>query len=309
MIILFLGCTWFVQAQLTTVEDFGANPGQLRLHLHIPDTYDNTENMPLVVALHGCSQSIENMAEQSGWNTLADHYNFIVLYPEQRTMNNWSKCFNWFRQKDIDSTHGELASIRQMITYVTQHYNIDTNRIYTYGLSAGAVMSATLLATFPHLFEAGAVFAGAPYKVADNVFQGMKVLVNTPDRNPSEWKAKLPYPDIKPPGLFVYHGQKDNVVDIKNAHELIEQWSAWNEIEAQPSSITTPFDGHQGIIRYDYKNETGDTAIVFLELENVGHELAVDPGQGEKQGGATGPYATDINFFSTYYVALFFNLL
>jgi len=42
---------------------------------------------PLVVVLRGCTQSAETIAEQSGWDKLAEKNNFYVLYPQQKLIN------------------------------------------------------------------------------------------------------------------------------------------------------------------------------------------------------------------------------
>lgn len=258
--------------------------------------------------MHGCSQNAQTIAEESGWNTLADRYHFAVLYPEQNRLNNMSNCFNWFNQKEIDPKKGELASIKNMIDYTIKNYNIDTSSIFSYGVSAGAMMSVSLLAEFPDLFEGGAVMAGGPYKVASNVFQGLSVLLNPPDKQPEEWKSKLPHPDKKAPKLLVYHGKKDNVVDIHNAYELIEQWCAWLNIDPQSYSKEENFDQIKGVNKFVFNSKTNAVSIVFFELENVGHQLSINPGSGKKNGGQKGTYTIDNEFFSTYYVVEFFEL-
>ena len=65
----------------------------------------------MVVVLHGCTQSAAKVAEQSGWNVLADKHGFVVIYPEQKFSNNTSGCFNWFYSKDIDPKSGERFKI------------------------------------------------------------------------------------------------------------------------------------------------------------------------------------------------------
>ena len=69
---------------------------------------------PLVVALHGCTQTAAAM-ESAGWNALADQYQFAVLYPQQRSANNGLLCFTWFTPEDIARGGGEAASIMQMV--------------------------------------------------------------------------------------------------------------------------------------------------------------------------------------------------
>ena len=70
-----------------------------------------TENAPLVIVLHVCTQTAESCVEQSGWNKLAKHNQFYVIYPEQSMQNNLQSCFNWYNQKDQKKDEGEPALV------------------------------------------------------------------------------------------------------------------------------------------------------------------------------------------------------
>jgi poly(3-hydroxybutyrate) depolymerase len=65
---------------LTLVTSFGSNPGALSMYEYVPQNLPS--GRPLVVVLHGCTQSAAAM-ENAGWNKLADQYSFAVLYPQQ----------------------------------------------------------------------------------------------------------------------------------------------------------------------------------------------------------------------------------
>ena len=88
---------------LAEVEDFGSNPGGLRMLNYVPK--DLPESAPLVVVLHGCTQTAGAYDFGTGWSTLADRHGFAMLYPEQRRTNNPLRCFNWFRSEDLSLIH------------------------------------------------------------------------------------------------------------------------------------------------------------------------------------------------------------
>ena len=48
--------------------------------------------------------------------------------------------------------------------------------------------------------------------------------------------------------------------------------------------------------------------MVTYSMSGMGHAIAIDPGSGETQGGNTGSYASDVNFFSSYWSAEFFGI-
>jgi len=56
--------------RLTALDSFGTDPGSLSADIYIPDKFP--KNGPLVVVLHGSTQSAESYDLGSGWSTLAD---------------------------------------------------------------------------------------------------------------------------------------------------------------------------------------------------------------------------------------------
>ena len=84
------------------VNSFGSNPGNLKMYLYKPALLDESKLVSLVVVMHGCLQNAGVVAKQSGWNKLADKYGFLVLYPQQRILNNPMKCFCWYNRNDIE---------------------------------------------------------------------------------------------------------------------------------------------------------------------------------------------------------------
>ena len=100
-------------SRLQEVEDFGTNPGALRMLTYLPD---NLSPRPaLVVVLHGSMQSAANYDRGAGWSTLAERYGFALLMPEQSRRNNLNRSFNWFQRNDTQRGEGEAHSIAQMV--------------------------------------------------------------------------------------------------------------------------------------------------------------------------------------------------
>src|SRR6202034_4261858 len=56
--------------RLRDLADFGANPGALRARLYLPQALGR--NAPLVVVLHGCTQTAAGYDHGAGWSQLAD---------------------------------------------------------------------------------------------------------------------------------------------------------------------------------------------------------------------------------------------
>ena len=301
------------EENLIYIENFGSNPGNLKMFNYFNKEYNKNEPEPLVVVLHGCSQNANDVAELTGWNKLAELNNFIVLYPQQKFSNNSNLCFNWFKSKDIDKGKGECESIYQMIKYVTENYNIAQNKIYITGLSAGAAMSMALLATHPETFSAGAIFAGTAYRIANNPVTAMNVMFGNRNISNFELAHKVVMQNVeykgKYPKLIIYQGLNDLIVNHKNADFIISQWSTICKMDTVPDKIETNFKNIKDITRFEYLNSDSVTNIIYYEIKDLGHRLLIKPGKNEDEGGKTGMFGLDIGFHSTYQTALDFGLI
>lgn len=302
VLIIFLFIA-FASFSMEEIESFGRNDGNLKMFIHVPSNVSKKSDV--VIVLHGCNQTAKEVASQSGWNELSDKLGFIVIYPQQRVVNNSSKCFNWFLTKDTSFENGELSSIINMLDFTVLIYSLESPREYIYGLSAGAAMATTILATYPKRFQAGASLAGGPVGYADNGIKAFKMMNNPPDFSISEWGSYLPKVKVDQlPLLIVVHGKEDRVVDFSNCNQLKKQWLSClngSEVVVAESTIGT-------IKRSEYKSEES-TSVITYEIPGLGHKLPVNPGMSEEQGGEEGRYAKDVDFFSTYYIAKDFGLI
>ena len=121
-------CAMMSHAQISPVSNFGSDPGNLNMFTYIPSGVP--ANAPLVLVLHGCTQTASSYASESDWNRLADQYKFYVIYAEQSTSNNFSRCFNWFESGDARRGLGEAASLKSMVDYMKSNYSVDNNRFH-----------------------------------------------------------------------------------------------------------------------------------------------------------------------------------
>ena len=74
--------------------------------LYVPSTFTG-EALPLVVMLHGCTQSPDDFAAGTRMNELAEEFGFFVAYPGQTQAANMQKCWNWFNAADQQRDQGE----------------------------------------------------------------------------------------------------------------------------------------------------------------------------------------------------------
>ncbi len=304
----------FAQKDLKECKYFGSNPGNLAMFMYAPAVLkDSCHKKPLIVALHGCSQNAEAIAKQSGWNMLSEKYGFYVLYPQQKFSNNPSECFDWFRKNDILKDKGEVCSIKNMIEFICDSLPVDTEHIFVYGLSAGAVMAVSIMADYPYMIKAGAILAGGPFNSEMNAVKGMTGMMAPPDKSPLEWSNMVRRQNVtytgKYPEMIIYHGQNDPVVNFRNSKALIDQWTYLHKTDTIPDIIENSFQNNKYITKITYLQKDSVAAVIFYNIANLGHRLMVDPGTGETQGGSTGLFAVDKDFFSTYWILLDFGII
>ncbi|GAA2787908.1 extracellular catalytic domain type 1 short-chain-length polyhydroxyalkanoate depolymerase [Saccharopolyspora taberi] len=283
------------------------NPGGLSMYVYRPA--DLPEKAPVVVALHGCTQSAQDYADHSGLDKFADQNKFLLVFAEQSTTNNPNRCFNWFQPGDISRDQGEAASIRNMVDHAVATLGGDGNRVHVTGLSAGGAMTAAMLATYPDVFKSGAIMAGLPYKCATTMAEAFTCMNPGSDRTPAQWAelARSGNPSWTGPWprVAIWHGTSDTTVVPSNADELRDQWTAVHNLSQEPTRTSTlPPNNTQ---HEEYADASGSVAVEVNRVPDIGHGTPVHPGPGPEDCGQTGQYYPD-SICSSYYVTQFFGL-
>jgi poly(hydroxyalkanoate) depolymerase family esterase len=293
------------RSPLVEVTGFGNNPGDLRMFQFVPG---NLQPAPaLVVVLHGCGQTAAGYDLGAGWSTLAKHYGFALLMPEQQPSNNANGCFNWFNPEDTARDSGEACSIRQMIARMVGDIGIDKHRIFVTGLSAGGAMTSVMLATYPELFAGGAIIAGLPFGVATNVREALNGMFQSPSRPAGELgdlvrnasSHKGPWPK-----LSVWHGSADRTVNPANANEIVKQWLDVHHLPSAPMSEAT-VDGYP---RQIWWNADGETTVESYTITDMAHGTPLGIGDNDERYGAQGAFLIEAGISSSYHIANFFGL-
>jgi poly(hydroxyalkanoate) depolymerase family esterase len=291
--------------RLQPLVDFGNNPGNLAALIYVPDGLPR--NAPLVVVLHGCTQTATGYDRASGWSELADRHGFALLYPEQKRSNNPNGCFNWFEAQDTARGRGEALSIRNMIAAVQDALATDPSRTFVTGLSAGGAMAATMLATYPELFAGGAIIAGLPHGVATGMVeafdrmrghglpdvQGLQRLVRQASDHQGPW-----------PTVSVWHGDADCTVSPGNAEALLAQWRGVHGLNDAPTSI----DEVDGAVHRVWTGPDGQTRLEAFIVPGMGHGTPIKTA-GAGASGVAAPFMLDVGISSTWRIGQAWELL
>ncbi|MFL5358251.1 PHB depolymerase family esterase, partial [Archangium sp.] len=297
-----------VQSPLTQVTSFGTNPGNLKMWKYVPAGIP--ANAPLVVAMHGCTQTADAYTN-TGWNALADQLKFYVVYPETQSSNNQNSCFNWFEPGDIARGQGEALSIKQMVDKMKTDHSIDASRVFVTGLSAGAAMTHVMAAAYPDVFAGAAIMAGIPYKCALTMNDAFSCMSPGTDKTPQAWgdlvRGAFSGYTGSYPKISIWHGTSDYTVKNTNQQEALEQWTNVHGID-QTADVSDTVAGYPHKV---YKNAAGTALVETYAITGMGHGTAIDPATrfpGGAACGTAGAYVLDTDICSTWYVAKFFGL-
>ncbi|MFS8978230.1 PHB depolymerase family esterase [Cupriavidus necator] len=298
---------------LIEVTGFGSNPGNLKMFKYLPANLGASR--PLVVALHGCKQQASDYDDEPDWIKFADKHRFALLLPEQQLVNNSSKCFNWFLPGHNERDKGEALSIKQMFDKIKTDANIDPQKVYVTGLSAGGGMTAVMLAAYPELFAGGAIIAGIPYKCAKDATEALNQcgvslsgqLAPIKNLTPPQWGSLVrnasghngPFPRVS-----IWQGTSDITVNPQDQKELVDQWANVLGIDQIPDTEGT-INGHAHKL---YKDNNGKALVETVLINGMGHGTPIDPGNADSQCGKAAPFILSVGVCSSFYIVKFWGL-
>ena len=200
-------------------KSFSNEAGSRAYKLYIPSRYHG-EPRPLIVMLHGCTQSPDDFAAGTRMNFGAEEHACLVVYPEQAVAANSSKCWNWFQSRDQKRGQGEPSLIAGITRQVMTDYKIDPRRIYIAGLSAGGAAAAVVGEAYPDLYAAVGVHSGLACGVARDLPSAFAAMrgehsLREPKSSgqPGEYRLNLP--------TIVFHGDRDATVHPRNGAEVV----------------------------------------------------------------------------------------
>ena len=245
-------------------RSFTSPAGLLAYKVYVPAGYasNTARRYPLVVMLHGCTQSPDDFATGTRMNVLAEQQGFLVAYPAQSANANGSKCWNWFRPQDQVRGKGEPALIAGMTAQLASEYRIDQARIYVAGLSAGAAMAVVLGRTYPEVFAAVGVHSGLPYRAAHDVGSAFAAMKGSAARTTT---ADTLVPTI------VFHGDRDHTVAVANGTAVIAQIGNAGVAVTKSMQESGTAAGGRSYTRTDYSDASGQVVVEDWRVHGGGH--------------------------------------
>jgi poly(hydroxyalkanoate) depolymerase family esterase len=257
--------------------------------LYVPSSYRG-QPVPLVIMLHGCTQSPEDFATGTRMNEAAEARTLLVAYPEQSAQANQSRCWNWFSPADQQRGRGEPALIAGIVQEVTRGYAVDPGRVYIAGLSAGGAAAAASAAAYPDLFAAVGVHSGLGCGAAHDMPSAFAAM-----RNGAAPGGRLPVPAI------VFHGDQDATVHPSNGEQVLAQARAAASGALRPERQTGRAPGGHAYSRTRYLDASERAVAEQWVVHGGGHAWSGGSAAGT-YADPRGPDATGamLDFFLTH---------
>jgi poly(hydroxyalkanoate) depolymerase family esterase len=294
------------------IPTFGPNPGNLDMFAYSPASAG--DDAPLVLVLHGCTQSAASM-QAGGFEPLADELGFHLVFPQQKSANNPVSCFNWAGEfgdpANLVRGQGENQSIASMVEHMKSTQSIDPDRVFIIGFSAGGGMTSVMLATWPDLFAGGAIASGLPYRCATDVtgaFDCQNMSIH-PERKktPAQWGdlVRNAFPGFTGPRprVFIMHGTMDFIVHSDAGIELVDQWTNVNGVDLVPEDIDMIGIGERA------RHRSGDGTVVVESWRMIGMGHAFPIGQDpERSCGTVAAFFEDRDICGAFRALDFFGV-
>ena len=264
---------------------FSSDAGTRGYRLYIPSTHDDGVAVPLVVMLHGCTQSPEDFAAGTRMNALAEAHGCLIVYPGQTSSANAQKCWNWFSPGDQRRDQGEPALIAGITRQVMRDHMVDPRRVYVAGLSAGGAAAAIMGVAYPDLYAAVGVHSGLACGSARDIpsaFAAMRQGALAPH---AAAKAGDRGQRIIP--TIVFHADRDTTVHPRNGDQVIAQSAAAGALRTEARRGQVP--GGHAFTRTVHADAAGQPLLEQWVVHGGGHAWS----GGSAAGSYTDPRGPD----------------
>ncbi|MFT7642469.1 MAG: polyhydroxybutyrate depolymerase [Pirellulaceae bacterium] len=261
--------------------------GRGAVPLHIPSTYDAAEPLPLIVALHGYSQTNTSVNNYFDLSEQIEENRFLYLFPSGnidgsgRTFwNATDACCNFF-----GSATNDAAYLKDLVEAVSEEYAVDAESVHFMGLSNGGFMSHRMALEHADIVASIISSAGAPY-LDTNVF-----------------------PPSEAVHVVQVHGTADATIGFDGgciggtcypgAEQTASIWSNYNGLNTNRTQVGDPFDLDVNVAGdeatryvYDEGNQAG-IAVELWELAGSGHVPSYHTGAESAAQNRLAPRAVD----------------
>lgn len=257
MICMLIGCL-LTQAGLCDTREgtLVCDEATRTYRIHVPKSFDGSQYVPLVLMLHGYSDSAVYMENQTGMNTLSDQYGFITVYPDGLpTGTGHNRQWTWGDYEVGSGDVNDASFVPALIGKLIEEFPINLSEIYAVGWSNGAFFTHHLGARMSDKFAAIAPCGG--------LLQAGDLIPGSP-----------------PVSVIIFNADNDSAVPYggypeygyPSAEDGAALWAQQNNCDMTPQTIR---DDNR-ISAWQYLAPGGDGDVAFYMLKGQGHRYAND---------------------------------
>jgi len=249
-------------------RSFTCSAGTRSYKLYIPA---NMSGIPhgLMVMLHGCTQDPDDFAVGTNMNAVAEAHGLLVAYPAQTASENVLSCWNWFRPGDQVRDAGEPAVIAGLTRAIISEFDLERDRVFVAGFSAGGAMTAVMGETYPDLYAAVGIHSGLAYASANDVMSALAAMRGQKGLEPRA-KPRAPTATARTPRTIVFHGSADNTVHPSTADCIVAAVRAADPSGSSRSERRRLPDG-RSYTRSMVDTAEGTRSLEFWLIDGTGH--------------------------------------
>jgi poly(hydroxyalkanoate) depolymerase family esterase len=266
-------------------RSYACAAGRRSYKLYIPHR-QRAGRRPLLVMLHGGTQGPDDFAAGTRMNALAEEHGFLVAYPSQCKSANPSLCWNWFKPEDQMRGAGEPCIIAGITNEIVSAYDIDPQRVFVAGLSAGGAMAAVMGATYPEIYTAVGVHSGLPYRSATDVASAFAAMRGDPGQQRRQRKPRPTSDHAGRVRTIVFHGDADHIVHPSNAGNIVEAQAKTGD-SVEPAKA--PSSARRTHTRAVTRDKSGTVVVEHWLIHGSGHAWS----GGSADGTYTDPHGPD----------------
>ena len=217
--------------------------------IHVPENYDSTTALPVVLNFHGYGGYATAHAATTGMRATSDSFQFLLVYPQGSLLGTDPHWNNALPGPDNKSDADDLGFTSELLRLLDSAFLIDRERVYACGYSNGGMMSYALGCYLNNEIAAVASISGC---------LGDTSATCAPQH---------------PTATLNIHGTNDDVIAYNGSSEIISApdavafWAVKNNTQAIPTnttSATTSYDVEH--IRY----EQGDSNVTAEHIKVLG---------------------------------------
>ncbi len=266
-------------------RSFDGPAGSRSYRLYVPHR-QHAGKRGLLIMLHGGTQNGEDFAAGTRMNTLAEEHGLLVAYPNQTKAANVSLCWNWFHPEHQTRGAGEPAIIAGITSDIIAEFDVDPDRVFVAGLSAGGAMAAVMGATYPEVYAAIGIHSGLPHGSAADVasaFAAMRGDLGPLARRERRFTG-LPNNATRV-RTIVFHGDTDRIVHPANATKIVDAQARAGDSAERTRGRSAGRDYTHAVTR----DEKGSAVIEQWLIHGSGHAWS----GGSPDGSYTDPRGPD----------------